>query len=414
MASEHSPQPPLSLRQAWEEARQSHPSLRSAAAGTEAARERITQASAWEDPVAGLELMRRGTRNPVKYSEVELSLSQKIPLTSQRRLRTELARAEAGMVAAEEQGASFELYVDLVKAFHELHAAREQRRVLLEIEPLLRRAADAARARLAEGGVPATGVLLIEQERLRLREELLGMDLEIARAATELNSLRQRPLDEPIPELQLATAGEGDPQAGDLQADRAGELIAEALSARPSLRAAEARITAAEQGAKLSRAWLPDPELMLKARHMNGGTRLVEDYDTGIAVSLPWFNRGRYRAAVREAGALQRAAEAEAGVLRTRTAAELRGTLHELATARLRIQFLLTERLPLAERLLSASLTGIDSGRGGVMELLEARRSLSETRNALTLARVSEAVTAARLRALLGRPAAPAGTVHAP
>ena len=60
--------------------------------------------------------------------------------------------------------------------------------------------------------------------------------------------------------------------------------------------AAKRRITAAARNEDVAaRAWRPDPEVMVKARHVQAGGRILNDYDTGVAVSLPWANNDKYR-----------------------------------------------------------------------------------------------------------------------
>ncbi|OYV00634.1 MAG: hypothetical protein CFE26_23750, partial [Verrucomicrobiales bacterium VVV1] len=175
------------------------------------------------------------------------------------------------------------------------------------------------RSRLATGGTDTSALLLAERERAQLQERLITLEREAADAAATLNVLRDLPPQAPVGDLATPPITSGEAFAT-LEAAQA-----HALAHRPELGEAEARITAASRAADVAaRAWRPDPEVMVKARHVQAGGRAINDYDTGFAVSLPWANNDKYRAAQREAARRREAAELDAAALRTRTAGEIR------------------------------------------------------------------------------------------
>src|SRR5205823_5980486 len=137
-------------------------------------------------------------------------------------------------------------------------------------------------------------LLVAERERAQLQDRAHALRREEADAAAALNTARDLPPQAPVGPLAPALAPRIFPSLDEAQAH--------AFENRPELREAGARITAAARSEELAaRALRPEPTLMVKARHLDAGSKVVNDYDTGIAISLPWANREKYRAAQREA-----------------------------------------------------------------------------------------------------------------
>lgn len=378
---------PLTLGEVLKDVRAHNPQLRSAAATAAADRERIRQAGAWEDPVAGLELQRETSNRLSTYDNAELSLSQKIPLSGNRERRRAVAAAEAGVSEAMIRSRELTLVAEARDAFFQLLRAREQLALTRETDALLGQATDITRSRLTTGQGNLSALLMAETERVRLQERVLQLEREIADAAATLNTLRNRPAQSPVGELAAPAPETALAATGPFPTLE--EAQAHALSHRPELHEANARIAVAQRTRELAdRAWRPDPEVMLKARHMNTGSRVIEGYDTGIAVSLPWVNREKYRSAQREADRRREAAELDAATLRTKTAAEIRDMWQRIDTAR-RTALLYRERvLPLAQQAADNVRQGLVTGATSIADLVLAQRSLIDARTtyAATLA----------------------------
>jgi outer membrane protein TolC len=375
---------PLTLAQLLVEVRQRNPQLRAAASTAAADRERIAQAGAWEDPVAGLEVMREGTNRLTTYSAAEFSLSQKIPLSGNRERRRAVASAEADVSAATVRAREFMLQAEARDAFFQLLRAREQLALTRETEKLLAQATEIARSRLATGSTEVNALLLAENERTRLGERVIALERESADAAATLNTLRDLPPQAPVGELAAPAALAGGSALPTDAFPSLEEAQAHALAHRPEIQEAYARVTAAQRARELAeRAWRPDPEVMVKARHLNAGSQVIEGYDTGIAVSLPWFNDGKYRAAQREADRRREAAELDAAALRTKTAGEVREMWTRLATARRTLALYRDQLLPLARQSADNVRQAIVTGKATVRELVEAQRILVDTQTTL-------------------------------
>src|SRR5438552_17394049 len=91
--------PPLRLADLLREAREKNPDLKAATARVRAAQSTISPAGALDDPMLMVQLWNA----PVDFSTVPVmvQLSQNIPLGGRRGARTEMARADGAMAAAE-------------------------------------------------------------------------------------------------------------------------------------------------------------------------------------------------------------------------------------------------------------------------------------------------------------------------
>lgn len=372
---------PLTLERVLDEVRVRNPDIGAAQARAAARRERATQAAAWEDPVVGLELQRADTRL-FNYDTLELQLTQKLPLSGNLARRRALASAEAAAAEATVQTRRAQRVNEARAAFFQLLRVREQLQLLRGTERLLGQATEVMQSRAASGSADTISLLAAETERATLQREIIALERDEATAVAALNVARDLPADTPVgelaePELRAPFAS--------FEAARAA-----ALEHRPELREAEATITAAARNVEVAaRAGRPDPEVMVKAHRLNGGNRVLEDYSTGVAISVPWFNRAKYRAAEREALRTREAAELDAAALRTRTAGEVRDAWEAMNAQQRTIAVYQDKLLPLARSAVEAARAGLVTGRNTVGELIAAEKSLRDAQTQVSIARAA-------------------------
>ncbi len=367
----------LTLEQVLADVRAHNPALRAAGATAAAERERASQASAWQDPVGGVEVMRSDTRSLTRYSEVEFQLSQKIPLSGNRTRRQALANAEANVATTAIRSRELALTSGARDAFFQLLRAREQLVLLRESDRLLGLATDLTRSRLATGNADTAALLTAESERARLHERVVTLDREVAEATARLNTLRDLPPQLPVGELTV-------PAVPPTTFASLEDAQAHAFAHRPELAEADARISAADRARDLAdRAWRPDPEVMLRARHENGGSALIREYDTALSVSLPWFHDSKYRSAQREASHRREAATLDAATVRAQTAAEVREMWQRLDTARRNAELYRDRLLPLARSASDNARSGLVTGKTSLADLISAQRLLVDTQTTL-------------------------------
>jgi outer membrane protein TolC len=386
---------PLTLDAVIADIRGRHPEIRSAAALAAADRERVTQATAWADPVAGVEAQRMNNRELFRYDALELQLSQKIPLSGNQARRRSLAAAEADVSSATTRTREFTLILAARDAFFRLYLARVQLAALARSEHLLSQAVELVRARIASGATETAALLAAERQRAELQERIEQLRLEASDAATRLNTARDVAPQSEIPELQLP--------ARHFAVSTVEEAQRLALQHRPELGEAAARISAAVRNQDLAaRAWRPEPEVMLKARHANASGRAIIDYDTGIALSIPWANSGRYRSQQREAARRREAAELDEAALRTRTAGDVQQAWQQMTTARTNATLYRMSVLPLARQSAESVRAALITGKATLLELTSAQRELVEAEARLAGYEIEAQQYAELLAALCG------------
>jgi outer membrane protein TolC len=408
----------LSLQWANSTALTNHPSLKAAHARWRAALARVPQARAWDDPRAGLDVERRGTTRFTATSDNEWTLAQTVPLSGKNTLRARAAEAEAAVAWAEWRRAELELRARVPAAYF-LYAHAYLRLALNRTnELLLRQAVELTRTKFEAGTRPYADVLTAELDLTRLLEDRLDLELEILNQQTELNTLLARsPHDELPPPTPLSfkplvlppprapSTGHGEP-TDVLLFDWPvfhHRMLTRALEHRPELYAAERRVASARARVELARrAWLPDPELRLEARQLNGFARGIDEYDTGIFLRLPWLNRRKYQAAIEEAKLNLAAAEQELAALRLETQGRVRTQSRKVQTLQDHFQFLRDNVVPKARQVVEAALIAYREERSGLLELLSAQRVALHAEQTLQQHLVDYLIAVAELDALIG------------
>lgn len=312
---------------------------------------------------------------PLRDKQVDsvLRLDQLIERGGKRELR--IASAEQSVAAAEQdlEEVRRQQRLALHLAYFDLKAAGERLAISRDNSRQQAQALQAAERRLAAGDIAAAEVV-------RLRVEALRADNEASVAAADLVRSRQA----------LATLlGEGRGAAEAWQAtdawpedlpgapdaaDAATRLDnPEAVAHRPGVRAAQFRVLAAERARELAR--------QLRTRDISVGAQ-VERFPPeaglayGVSISVPLQTNYRYE------GELARAeADLTAAMLaRDREAmlalSEARRALSEVQAAAERRKRLAAEILPQARKALESAEFAYQRGAIGLLDLLDARRTL--------------------------------------
>jgi outer membrane protein TolC len=143
------------------------------------------------------------------------------------------------------------------------------------------------------------------------------------------------------------------------------------------VREASAGLRKAEAGLALARSeWLPEFMIQYRRRDMRDPA-MNDSHDVMLGLTLPlWF--GQQRAAVRQAAAERRMAQAELGAVRAGTRADVRELAVRLQTARRLVELYASGVLPQAEQALRVAQAAYQSDQATFLELLDSQRSLLE------------------------------------
>lgn len=350
--------------------RAASPELLAARSSAAALGRRGPQERAWADPMFGLDAERMGTRDFFAYSDLEWMLSQKFPVWGVNRARARAAALEAEAGSASARQRELALVARARAAACRLLALRGQLVLNAETTRLLERTVEQTRNQFLAGARMQADVLMAETALARNVEARRDLEQALSERIAELNRLMNRP---PAAELPAPVAPSVPEWAFDFETARAA-----AETARPDFLAALHLVGAGAERVKAARrARLPEPELRLEARTVEGSGRAFEEYDTGLFFNLPWSGR-KYRAAVDEARLDQQAAQHAADALRAALAAQVHDALRRADTTRHHWEVYTRRIVPLARQAVEAARAAYASGGGTITDLLAAERERSE------------------------------------
>ncbi len=360
----------LSLERVVTEVLTNNPTLKAAYASWEAMKERVPQARAWADPRIGFDqrLARFVSVPPNSFSDERLMAEQTLPISGRNRLRGDAATAEAGVALAELRRKQLDAVARARAAYFHLANSYKQLELNRKNSDLLKQFVEISRAKLAAGERSQADVLSADTELAKLDEAQFDFQREISEARTELNVLMNRPPESPLGRLEELTF-----QPADLSLSNLEGL---ALANRPELVAAERKTDAAEARLNAARkGWIPEPNFRVEGDRYNGASQAVSEIDAGFSIDLPWFNRSKYRAAIRENEKMLESARRELEAVRSETLGRVVDQFHKVETFHHHTELYQAKLLPLAQESVNAQRTGYDSDKTGFLEVLTAQQT---------------------------------------
>jgi outer membrane protein TolC len=182
-----------------------------------------------------------------------VGLSQALPFPGKRRLRGEVALAEAEASSQEFEEARLKLAATASLLFDEYYLAARSLELNASHLAFVEELSQVALARYESGSASQQDALLAEAELADLLHRAVVLETVQRRAAARINTLLHRLPELPLPPPPAALAAPTE-SAIDTAA-----LTERALAERPELRAARARVAAREQAVALARReYFPD------------------------------------------------------------------------------------------------------------------------------------------------------------
>lgn len=360
-----------------------NPRVRGALSDARAARARIPQAATLPNPMVAFTQHLRGPQTRVGPQTSGVSLSQAFPWFGTLSDRRDIAEAEAESRGETHRERVAEVVRQVKLAYYDLGYLDEALRITGEEEQLILHYETLAQARYSQGFGQQQAVLKLQTEVTRV----LSRRRELARRRTDfeaaLNILANRPVDAPIPMIEIR-----DRPLASVDEER---LRATGLDARPEVRSARLRIEGNQRAVRLARRrYRPDFSIgvawgsVLDRRDDPGLSDPPADngrdtYSLTLGASIPVF-RSSYDAGVREAAARQTAAEAAYQDAVNEVALAVRSTAFRLTTIEGQLALFERALLPQAEQALRATEESYSAGVTGVLELLDSEAVLLDVR----------------------------------
>ncbi len=351
---------------------ESNPRIAVARSVLAAARQLPIQARSLDDPVLSYSLSPgSGLVGGARFGQA-FRYSQRLPYPGTRRIEADRYAAEADASERDLEALQISLAARALTLFDDYYLVARAREINDEHLDLLRSFQRIATARYAAGRAPQQAPLLAEVELAHLLRQKVILESDrtvlIARINTLLHRSPESPL--PLPPERLAIAD-------DLE-HSVGQLVGEALEARPEVEAHRSRSEAQENLVRLAQLAFK-PSFEVSGSYNSMWNERSHRSVVGVTFNLP-VRRRRIRAAEAEAHALLAAANARLETLEQRVRSEVTIAAAELAAAR-RIASLYRSRLlPAANDQVASALSGFRAGQNTFLDLIDAERSQRRVR----------------------------------
>jgi cobalt-zinc-cadmium efflux system outer membrane protein len=349
------------------EAHERNPELKAAAARARGLQSSIDPAGALDDPMVMVQLWNA----PVDFSTVPImvQLNQNLPLGGKRGARTDMARADAAMAAADLRQREQEIEMQVASAYFDLFLADRTQEIDDELQGILGVVLQVSEARFSTGKGEQVEVLRAQGALIQLRSE------------RETNVDRRR-----SSWARLAALLDRDPAGppGTTTEPRVLETLLDpstltdrALHERPELAGALAAIDGARAQERLARAnRVPDLGLSAAAMHTFNNPEGVSDFlFAGVQINLPIFSGGKNEPRIATAQAQVVAAQQAGYALRNRIAAEV-AEHYAHVLAEMRQIALHHELIPIAQNAVRSAQSSYAAGRTDFTMVLDSAKEL--------------------------------------
>ncbi|MRW91839.1 TolC family protein [Duganella sp. FT80W] len=378
---------PLTLREAVAHAQERAPTLRGADAAARAADAGVEVAGLRPNPTLSIEaenVLGTGRYSGFGGADRTVSLAVPLELGGKRQARINVAQAERAAAGIGLTGARADLTQRVTEAFVRLAAAQRRQDIAHSALEWAERAAHAAQERVRTGKASP-----IEEQRAQVLK--LGADTRFGKAVRAL-ALAHADLTQLTGDAALAISASWFDTVALVESAPSGQPSLSVVAAQAQLAIANARVDAAR------RDRMPDVTI-------TAGTRRYGDSPDkaavlSLSIPLPLFNSGSGALVRAKAQADQANAEGESAAIEAQQA--LAHAVADVADARAVAQTAAGPALTAAQEAARIARLGYAEGKFPQLEMIEAERSLAETREAALEALTDYHLAQVRLARLQG------------
>lgn len=370
------PLPPgLQLKTLVEEALEKNPEIVAARKKWEAAAQKISQASSYPDPTLSYGYFGRRVETRVGPQRNRLTLSQKFPFFGKLSLKGEIASKAADETRELYEAKKLGIISRVKSAYYRLFLAHKAIQINEENTDIVRRFARIAEVKYATGKVSQQDVLKAQVELSKFANELITLKQEKETAEASINTLLDRPPEEPL-------GIPAEVQKTPLRFSVA-KLREIALERSPLLKAAQTAIERSRAALDLAkRNYYPDFTVGLNYIEVKGGTTRSSDDGKDallftVGINIPIWT-GSLRAGVDEAVADIGAASSVFRTRRNGIVFEVEDLFVKVDTAARLVDLFKTTLIPLAEQSLEAATAGYQTEKVDFLNLLDSQRKLQD------------------------------------
>lgn len=353
------------------EVRTNHPSVAAAQARVHAADAGVRAVRLWEDPTANAGIMAADREMRADDGDLIFGVEQMLPRRKLYDARKARAGAERAIFEAETRSAALMLETLVAQSVIELALVDEMLAIQTNQLAWLESMAANALEKLKDPMANASEPLRIESEVAQERQKIDTTQRQRIRLARQLNILLGRDTDEAWPNLRL-------PESATLTPALAEEL-SRLYQVNPMLQALLNTAEAAKSDIEVAkRERSPIFSLGIESSVYSGGD--FRQATVGAKMTLPWFNNSVYRANTERALRQQAAAEKDAEALARRLRGEAVAAHTEAETSARQAKTFSEEVIPRATKAVESTQNAWISSKASILEVLDARRSLLNSR----------------------------------
>ena len=362
--------PPLTLKDALDEALTANPELIALRKQVETMRFKPAQERSLAPPMAEAQIWQwpLNTLNPLNTNMYMFMLTQELPGRGKRSLRAAVAEKDVTLAETDVAVRARQIVDGVKMAYADLFVSRKAVDIHLASVDLLRQFADVSQVKYTTGRISQQDVLKSVVEISRLHDDLIKFEQQADLASARLNILLDRPPDAPIGPLVDPYERVLVPPAADLQR-LALEQQPELQSARVQVERAQAELAVAQRDYR--------PDFAVMAGYMLQPNQ-TDAWMGKFAVTwprAPW-SRGRIDARVGEATAAVETARARQRAMESALRLAVQEAYVRVKAAEQRAALLKTTILPQSQQTLEVSRVAYQNDRVEFLALLDNERTL--------------------------------------
>lgn len=353
------------------EVRTNHPALAAARARMEAAEAGVRAVRLWEDPMVGMAMMGAEVMMRRDDGDLMFEAEQALPRRKLYQAQKKKAVAERAVLHAEAKTTALELETMVAMTAVELALADEMVSLMSNQVAWVESLALNARQRLADPMGMAAEPIRMDSELAQEQQRLQASRRERARLARDLNILLGRPLDSRWPVLRLPARAEITPSLE--------EELGRLFDSNPMIAAQQQMAEAARAEVEVARRErTPMFSAGVETRIYSGGD--FRETTVGAKMTLPWFNKSAYRAALEAAQRQLEATSRDIEALERKLRQQAVAVHAEAETAAEQATLFAAQVIPRAEKASDAMRLAWLSAKASLLDVLESRRSVLNAR----------------------------------
>ncbi len=385
------------LQNMIEQARKNNPEILAAKKRWEAAKFRVPQAKAWDDPVVGVKLEKipRGT---IKFDRTTpddrmLSVAQSIPLLGKLSLKGKIALVQAQMAASEYKNEELDVIKEVKNAYYDLFMAQKE----IELKELsmsfLNDISQVAEVKYVVSDVSYAQILKIHLEISRLSNDIENLRKGLPAKEAKLNFLMNVSQENKIGVISLRNDDSFNKDNGTLH------KLAEDNS--PELKVFSYMIERNKYAKSLAKKNI-FPDLMTEVALRGITSAAIGPWDLALSLSLPLWFWSKQRYEIKEAVANIEEAEAVYAAMKNRVSWEITNLINKVEVAQNKIKLYKTNLLSLSDNSLESLRVSYLSSGADFGDLLDALRMFIDIKMSYYLALVEYNMNLAELESLAG------------